>query len=186
MTDQKLLETALQCLSKLGLRMADTLPQPVPSTALVKRFGYLRSIEREAIARVLRDKQGNIKQAAKFLGVTRQTLYNKMTDYGLCPNRPTLKPKAYLDRPPEKWSIIRLFDALGVPLPPTKKHGHFFTKYEGELPYLLKDAKDAWRRRIKEAHTDRGGTHEEAARINDVWKVVQRRFARYGITLGDS
>ncbi len=43
----------------------------------------LDEMERQALQRALREHEGNIVQAAKALGITRQTLYNKMKKYGL-------------------------------------------------------------------------------------------------------
>jgi DNA-binding NtrC family response regulator len=43
----------------------------------------LEEIERDALIAALQANQGNILQAAKSLGITRQTLYNKMKKYGI-------------------------------------------------------------------------------------------------------
>jgi two-component system response regulator HydG len=43
----------------------------------------LDDLEREALKSALAEYQGNIVQAAKALGITRQTLYNKLKKYGL-------------------------------------------------------------------------------------------------------
>jgi two-component system response regulator HydG len=43
----------------------------------------LEEIERDALISALQANQGNILQAAKSLGITRQTLYNKMKKYGI-------------------------------------------------------------------------------------------------------
>jgi two-component system, NtrC family, response regulator HydG len=43
----------------------------------------LDEIEKEALVRALSDNAGNIVQAAKALGITRQTIYNKMKKYGI-------------------------------------------------------------------------------------------------------
>jgi len=45
----------------------------------------LEMVERETIARILRETNGNKLAAAKRLGIGRQTLYNKLTRYGLGP-----------------------------------------------------------------------------------------------------
>lgn len=45
----------------------------------------LELVERETISRVLRETTGNKLAAAKRLGIGRQTLYNKITRYGLAP-----------------------------------------------------------------------------------------------------
>ena len=47
----------------------------------------LEVVERDAIARVLRETRGNKLAAARRLGIGRQTLYNKITHYGLGSDR---------------------------------------------------------------------------------------------------
>ncbi len=48
----------------------------------------LEAVERDTIARVLREAQGNKLAAARRLGIGRQTLYNKIAQYGLGPEAP--------------------------------------------------------------------------------------------------
>lgn len=48
----------------------------------------LEAVERDTIARVLRETRGNKLAAARRLGIGRQTLYNKITQYGLGPYTP--------------------------------------------------------------------------------------------------
>ncbi len=48
----------------------------------------LEAVERDTIARVLRETRGNKLAAARRLGIGRQTLYNKITQYGLGPDTP--------------------------------------------------------------------------------------------------
>ena len=43
----------------------------------------LAALEKDHVARVLRDCEGNVTQAAKVLGIDRATLYNKLKRYGL-------------------------------------------------------------------------------------------------------
>jgi transcriptional regulator of acetoin/glycerol metabolism len=43
----------------------------------------LAALEKEHVARVLRDCEGNVTQAAKVLDIDRATLYNKLKRYGL-------------------------------------------------------------------------------------------------------
>jgi transcriptional regulator of acetoin/glycerol metabolism len=51
------------------------------------RFGFgtktLEHLEKEAMINALNTHGGNIVHAAKALGITRQTLYNKMKKYGI-------------------------------------------------------------------------------------------------------
>jgi len=46
-------------------------------------FSLLEGIERNAIVQMLKDTQGNKLEAAKRLGIGRQTLYNKIKQYGI-------------------------------------------------------------------------------------------------------
>lgn len=48
-------------------------------------FGGLEAMERQAIVEALKQTSGNKTAAAAMLGVTRQTLYNKLKYYGLAP-----------------------------------------------------------------------------------------------------
>ena len=43
----------------------------------------LAAMEKDHVARVLRDCGGNVTKAAKVLGIDRATLYNKLKRYGL-------------------------------------------------------------------------------------------------------
>jgi transcriptional regulator of acetoin/glycerol metabolism len=43
----------------------------------------LDEIEKEALINALNECGGNVVQAAKSLGITRQTIYNKMKKYGI-------------------------------------------------------------------------------------------------------
>lgn len=45
--------------------------------------GTLEQMERQAIAAAIRQQEGNMSEVAKQLGITRQTLYNKIKKYGL-------------------------------------------------------------------------------------------------------
>ncbi len=81
---------------------------------------------------------------------------------------------------------IDLFLRLGIDLRrknlAKRRHG-FWRRFEGELDYLLVDARAAFVEKIKVAHPDRGGSSEEAASLTLAWDVIRRRFARRGITL---
>ena len=51
--------------------------------AEASRPGTLDETEREAIAKALRTADGNLSEAAKLLGITRQSLYRRMEKFGL-------------------------------------------------------------------------------------------------------
>lgn len=51
--------------------------------AAARRQGHLADTEREAVARALRSADGNLSEAAKILGITRQSLYRRMNKFGL-------------------------------------------------------------------------------------------------------
>ena len=62
--------------STLLLRPA-TVPNPDPG------FTTLDEMERSMIARAMEHCKGNMTEVARQLGITRQTLYNKIKRYGL-------------------------------------------------------------------------------------------------------
>ncbi|MEW6142503.1 MAG: sigma-54 dependent transcriptional regulator [Chloroflexota bacterium] len=47
----------------------------------------LREVEKECITSTLRQTGGNVSEAARILGITRMTLYNKLKEYGLSVNK---------------------------------------------------------------------------------------------------
>ena len=49
----------------------------------MKPSGSLDVMEREAIVRAIADAGGNLSQASRSLGLTRQTLYRRMQKYGI-------------------------------------------------------------------------------------------------------
>lgn len=63
------------------------LTDPTPDTPSPERGGAvpqtLEDMEKEAIAKAIRDNNGNLSLVAQQLGVARQTLYNKIKKYGL-------------------------------------------------------------------------------------------------------
>lgn len=59
----------------------DLFEQPVPQST--SPAGTLEEVERQAIAASMRDCAGNLAEVARRLGITRQTLYNKIRKYGL-------------------------------------------------------------------------------------------------------
>ena len=52
--------------------------------------GNLQALEREAIIRALRDAEANKTRAALALGMSRSTLYRKITHYRIDPDRVVL------------------------------------------------------------------------------------------------
>ncbi len=79
-------------------------------------------------------------------------------------------------------SVIACLRALGVEF---KNGRSFWLVNDGALEWILKDAHDQWRNKIKVAHTDRGGTHEEAAMWNGIWDRVKNIFASKSVALDD-
>ena len=59
------------------------LKSSTPEFYGIKRTGKLEDIEKQAIMDALDLKKGNLSEAAKELGISRQTIYNKMRRYGL-------------------------------------------------------------------------------------------------------
>jgi len=76
-------------LSKKPLILIEDLPEPIRAFARaepprVPTLGeVVGEVEREHIARVLRETRGNVKAAADLLGIDRKTLYRKAKQYGL-------------------------------------------------------------------------------------------------------
>lgn len=68
------------------LQLASTAsgPEPVAGNAEAEvPFHTLDEMERSMVKRAIDQCEGNLSQAAAMLGITRQTLYNKMKRYGL-------------------------------------------------------------------------------------------------------
>ena len=83
-------------------------------------------------------------------------------------------------------ATINLFLRVGIDLRrknKSKRRYGFWLRFEGELDYLLVDARGAFLARTKRAHPDYGGSAEEAASLSVAWRLIRRRFARRGITL---
>jgi DNA-binding NtrC family response regulator len=59
-------------------------------TPLGRVLGNLEALERDAIVRALRDADGNKTAAALALGMSRSTLYRKLTHYRVDPDRVVL------------------------------------------------------------------------------------------------
>ncbi len=64
------------------LQMADLLQKNSPLAGRAASGQSLREVEREHILGVLNDSSGNLAQAARTLGISRATLYNKVKTYG--------------------------------------------------------------------------------------------------------
>jgi DNA-binding NtrC family response regulator len=65
------------CAAHLQLPTASTV---APS---VQGVQTLEDVERETIARAVAECEGNMSAVAQRLGITRQTLYNKIKKYGI-------------------------------------------------------------------------------------------------------
>lgn len=59
------------------------LPRPSAPEAELPQISTLEEMERQMISRTLRKCEGNLSAVAASLGISRQTLYNKMKRYGL-------------------------------------------------------------------------------------------------------
>jgi two-component system, NtrC family, response regulator AtoC len=70
-------------LGQLGPRPAAASAAPAPASEERHERRSLEDVEREHIAAVLRETNGNVSQAARILGIDRVTLYNKMKKFGL-------------------------------------------------------------------------------------------------------
>lgn len=75
---RRVLTVALQHAPSSRLRAAD-LPSEPEAAPAVQRLTYLENVEREAIAALLASTHGNKRQVAEILGVSRSTLYRKLT-----------------------------------------------------------------------------------------------------------
>jgi hypothetical protein len=63
-----------------------------------------------------------------------------------------------------------------------RRHG-CWRRFEGELDYLLIDARAAFLAKITLVHPDCGGSSPEAASLSVAWNLIRQRFATRGITL---
>ncbi|MGH7860541.1 MAG: sigma-54-dependent Fis family transcriptional regulator, partial [Candidatus Binatia bacterium] len=65
--------------SEQAARETSDVPSPPPGTPAAR----LRDLERDAILNALRASRGNVTRAAKMLGISRPTIYDKMRRYGI-------------------------------------------------------------------------------------------------------
>jgi transcriptional regulator with PAS, ATPase and Fis domain len=73
-----------QDIDEVGLDEALEIIEKAQKRILQKRTRtLLEEVECNTIARVLREHKGNKLEAAKRLGIGRQTLYNKIREYGI-------------------------------------------------------------------------------------------------------
>lgn len=67
------------------------------------------------------------------------------------------------------------------------RNGHHWTFWQSqsdeELYDLLHSAKTAYRSKMKRAHSDKGGNHAKAVRLNQIWKFVLRQFKKHSYEL---
>lgn len=75
--------TATITVADLPPQLSHIEPRKLPLAEAIARNFTLRDVEREYIARVLENTNGNKSEAAKILGVDRTTLYRKLDEYKL-------------------------------------------------------------------------------------------------------
>lgn len=92
-------------------------------------------------------------------------------------------------------SIYILMDVLGVPLvgpfarrrnnePRQRRRQDYFWLRNGpHLESMLFDVHSAYKKAIRRAHPDRGGSHEGCVRVNAAWAKVKKLFGKHGVTL---
>jgi hypothetical protein len=64
--------------------------------------------------------------------------------------------------------------------------GTYWYRNEGKLEYLLKDARELFRARMKQIHPDIGGSNDETVQLNQAWTRIQKLFARHGAHLNEA
>ena len=87
---------------------------------------------------------------------------------------------------PDLTTLKSLLLKLGVPKTIRRPNGGYAVVLgnlpdERELWAAYESAKEVHRRLITRLHPDAGGNHEQAAAVNDLWRVIKRRFASRGI-----
>jgi two-component system response regulator AtoC len=73
----------VQFATETGLAGADVAPAPASTGQVLPLHEALQIAERQALVRALKHTGGNRSAAARLLGVSRSTLYSKLTDYDL-------------------------------------------------------------------------------------------------------
>jgi transcriptional regulator of acetoin/glycerol metabolism len=66
-----------------GADLSITRTRPESTESQDTNFTLLEGVERNAIVQMLKETNGNKLEAAKRLGIGRQTLYNKIKAYGI-------------------------------------------------------------------------------------------------------
>lgn len=91
-------------------------------------------------------------------------------------------------RPIHLWKLAQLLRALGVPTQRRRNaSGRTMIPHRCSERLLwdhFENARAIHRKSIRIYHPDRGGTHEEAARLNSIWREIKNRFGRLGIGTG--
>ncbi len=64
-----------------------------------------------------------------------------------------------------------------------RMRGGFWARSEAHLLDLLYVARDCWRRAVRRAHPDRGGSNEAFAEVNNAWACTRQIFKRRGYEL---
>lgn len=91
-------------------------------------------------------------------------------------------------RPPARFkTVVAVLKYLGVSYRTGKGVGggkRFWLSNAGELEWIYNDARTAYRKAAKQAHTDAGGNHQSMATLNTAWALLDRKFKEHCPSLG--
>jgi transcriptional regulator of acetoin/glycerol metabolism len=79
---QLVMKQVVQHRRRTGVIVLADLPADLQTTSR-RRLSQLEALERDAIVRSLVDHNGNRRDAARSLGMSRATIYRKIHDYGI-------------------------------------------------------------------------------------------------------